>query len=108
MRNPGLVSGLRKVKRLEHTGLAPDELLLPSADALANERDPVLAETAEKLDIKIGAEEAGEAFPYEWPPVECGGEVLLAFARSPTKTKYDEFHKAVGRLPGGRAVTTML
>jgi hypothetical protein len=24
----------------------------------------------EKLDAKISAEEAGEAFPQEWPPVE--------------------------------------
>ena len=57
MKNPGLVSGLRKLE-----GEAPDELLLPSADALANERDTVLAETAEKFDIRISAEERARRF----------------------------------------------
>lgn len=70
MKNPGLVSGLRTVKSLEYAGEAPDELLLPSADALANGRDPLLAQAGEKLDVKISAEEAGEAFSYEWPPLE--------------------------------------
>ncbi|HST08856.1 MAG TPA: S41 family peptidase [Terriglobales bacterium] len=54
-------------KSLEHTGVTPDELVLPRPDALANGRDTVLAHAAESLGVKVSAEEAGKAFPYEWP-----------------------------------------
>ena len=55
-------------KSLEHSGVTPDELLLPSVNAIASGRDPVLAHAVESLGVKITAEEAGKAFPYEWPP----------------------------------------
>jgi len=55
-------------KSLEHTGVTPDQVLLPSPYALANGRDPVLARAAETMGVTITPEQAGKAFPFEWPP----------------------------------------
>lgn len=55
-------------KSLEHVGVTPDERILPGADALANKRDPVLAHAVQSLGVNLSLEEAGKAFPYEWPP----------------------------------------
>jgi hypothetical protein len=55
-------------KSLEHVGVRPDELLLPSADDLADNRDPILAHAAQTLGVNVSPEEAGKAFPCEWPP----------------------------------------
>lgn len=53
---------------LEHVGVTPDQLVLPTGRDLANGQDPVLAQAVTIAGGKIDPATAGKMFPYEWLP----------------------------------------
>ena len=53
-------------KSLEHEGVVPDVLKLPTASDLATKRDPVLAHALSLAGADITPEKAGALFPVEW------------------------------------------
>ena len=55
-------------KSLEHTGVTPDETVLPTAKDLADGSDPVLARAAQMGGLNIDPTAAGKMFPFEWLP----------------------------------------
>lgn len=53
-------------KSLEHTGVIPDEIVLPTAQDLAEGRDPALSRAAALAGLNIDPVAAGQLFPFEW------------------------------------------
>lgn len=53
-------------KSLEHVGVVPDELLLPTAQDMTLNHDPVLAHAASLVGINLNPKKAGALFAVEW------------------------------------------
>lgn len=52
--------------RLEHVGVVPDTLVLPTAQEMSMGHDPVLAYAASLVGIALDSKKAGELFPGKW------------------------------------------
>ncbi|HWN11046.1 MAG TPA: S41 family peptidase [Pyrinomonadaceae bacterium] len=53
-------------KSLEHFGMIPDEIVLPTEADIVSGRDSVLSHAAALLDVKIEPERAAKFFPFDW------------------------------------------
>jgi C-terminal processing protease CtpA/Prc len=62
-------------KSLEHTGVTPDEVILPTGRDLADGKDPAMVRAAQLVGLTLDPIQAGKLFPYEWLPM---GMVLAA------------------------------
>ena len=64
-------------RSLEHTGVIPDEPVVPQAVDLANGLDAALARAVELLGGKISADDAGRLFPYRWAKLQWDNNIAF-------------------------------
>lgn len=63
-------------KSLEHVGVVPDVVVLPSAADLAAGNDPVIAEAVKLLGSTISSKDAGQMFRLKWTEDSRGEEII--------------------------------
>jgi hypothetical protein len=63
-------------KSLEHVGVTPDEVVLPSAEDLANGRDPVLAHAAATFGCADQCRRSGESFSLRMASCDLSWQAL--------------------------------
>jgi C-terminal processing protease CtpA/Prc len=56
-------------KSLEHTGVVPDEIVLPTGRDLADGKDLALVRAAQLVGLTLDPVQAGRLFPFEWLPM---------------------------------------
>jgi len=55
-------------KSLEGVGMAPDEILLPTAEDIRSQKDSVLSRAVAMAGGTLDPAEAGKLFPFKWKP----------------------------------------
>ena len=55
-------------KSLEGVGVAPDEILLPTAEDIRSQKDSVLSRAVAMAGGTLDPAEAGKLFPFKWKP----------------------------------------
>lgn len=53
-------------KSLEHVGVQPDFVVIPTGEDLAKQRDPALAKALELAGTSVSSDDAGKFFRYKW------------------------------------------
>jgi len=56
-------------KSLEHVGVTPDEVVVPSPYDLSAGRDPAMARAAALAGANLSPEDAAKVFPIQWLPL---------------------------------------
>jgi C-terminal processing protease CtpA/Prc len=51
---------------LEHRGVVPDQIILPSPEELAAGADPQLAVALQAAGVNMSSSAAGQLFPMRW------------------------------------------
>jgi len=53
-------------KSIEHIGVMPQTVIIPTGDDLAQQRDPVISAALKLLGQDVASDQTGKMFPYKW------------------------------------------